>query len=179
MNKGVQKIFSEVPRTYELVNHVLTFGLDVFWRKRLASLASRAGGTRWIDVCSGTGETAANLIKVAPRHTIIYATDFSMPMLLIAHQKPDNNRIKITISDVRYLSFSDNSFDLVTISFATRNINLNRRILCQTFKEFHRVLKPGGLFLNLETSQPQNGLMRLILHGYAKYFDIMIHSESE
>jgi len=59
----IQQIFSEVPDTYELVNHVLTFGLDILWRKKLCSLAVQAGGKRWIDVCSGTGETAINLYR--------------------------------------------------------------------------------------------------------------------
>ncbi|KKM70859.1 hypothetical protein LCGC14_1436460, partial [marine sediment metagenome] len=55
MNKGIQRIFSEVPHTYELVNHVLTFGLDILWRRKAVRIGTVGGGGRWLDVCSGTG----------------------------------------------------------------------------------------------------------------------------
>ena len=75
---------------------------------------------------------------------------------------------KVPIFDVKNLDFPDNSLDLITISFATRNINLNKDILNQTFTEFYRVLEPGGRFVNLETSQPSSSWIRKIFHFYVK-----------
>jgi len=78
MRKGVQKIFSEVARTYELVNHILTFGLDILWRRKAARLAARANGSLWLDVCSGTGEMALNLTRVANEKVRIFSLDLSL-----------------------------------------------------------------------------------------------------
>jgi demethylmenaquinone methyltransferase/2-methoxy-6-polyprenyl-1,4-benzoquinol methylase len=68
------------------------------------------------------------------------------------------------------LPFADQSLDLITISFATRNINLSKDTLIQTFAEFHRVLRPGGRFVNLETSQPTSSIVRRGFHLYIKLF---------
>ncbi len=170
MNKGIQNIFSEVPETYELVNHILTFGLDVVWRKRAAKVAAMAGGNRWIDMCSGTGEMVSNLSNIATNGTQIFATDFSLPMLNKARLKPNAKHIKFVLSDIIKLPFQDDTFNLISISFATRNINLNRDILIQNFKEFYRVLQPGGYLINLETSQPPYLLIRRLFHLYIRLF---------
>ena len=170
MNKGIQNIFSEVPETYELINHILTFGLDVVWRKRAAKAAVKAGGNLWIDMCSGTGEMASNLSNIATNGTQIYAADFSLPMLDKARLKPKVKHIKFVLSDIKILPFQNDTFNLVTISFATRNINLSRDILTKSFKEFYRILQPGGYFINLETSQPSHLLIRRLFHLYAKLF---------
>jgi demethylmenaquinone methyltransferase/2-methoxy-6-polyprenyl-1,4-benzoquinol methylase len=168
MNKGIQKIFGEVPRTYELVNHLLTFGADIICRRRAAEMAVREGGTMWLDVCSGTGEMAANLARLGRNGTNVYGADFSLPMIRMAAQKSEAKKVGFVISDVGKLPFGDGSFDLVTISFATRNINTSLEGLTATLKEFHRVLRPGGRFVNLETSQPRSGLIRKMMHLYVR-----------
>ncbi len=168
MNKGIQKIFAEVPKTYELINHVLTFGMDVVCRRRAARLASEGGGSRWLDVCSGTGEMAANLCRFSQNGTRIFAADFSLPMLRVAAKKKASKEIRFVISDVKSLPFPDNSLDLITISFATRNLNTTREILIAHIAEFYRVLRPGGRFVNLETSQPKYRLIRWFMHQYVK-----------
>jgi demethylmenaquinone methyltransferase/2-methoxy-6-polyprenyl-1,4-benzoquinol methylase len=81
MRKGVQKIFSEVAESYQLVNHVLTFGLDILWRKKTAREAVKASGSFWLDVCSGTGEMALNLSRLAEKGIKIVTVDFCQPML--------------------------------------------------------------------------------------------------
>ena len=169
-NRGVRKLFSKVPGTYELVNHILTLGLDTVWRRKAATIAAGAGGTRWIDVCTGTGEMASYLSQLAGAGTHVYATDFSLPMLYEAATKPHGKHLRFALSDVRSLPFDDHTFDLVTISFATRNINLHRNALVQCLSEFHRVLKPGGCFLNLETTQPSSPLIRKLFHLYVRLF---------
>jgi demethylmenaquinone methyltransferase/2-methoxy-6-polyprenyl-1,4-benzoquinol methylase len=176
MNKAIRNIFSEVPETYELVNHILTGCLDILWRRRAVKFAVQAGGTRWIDVCTGTGETASYLCSLANKETDVYAADFSFPMLKKATEKPEASSIKFLLSDVNNLPFPDEAFDLITISFATRNINLSRDTLIGTFKEFHRILREGGHFINLETSQPSSSLVRKVLHKYANWFVMPIGS---
>ena len=168
MSKGVLKVFSEVAHKYELVNHVLTFGLDIPWRKRAAQVAASDGGTIWLEVCSGTGEMAVNLQKLAASDTKIVVSDFSMAMVSKAKEKKDLRRATISLAESQQLPFSDNVFDLVVISFATRNITPNREKLTTFLREFYRVLKPGGRFINLETSQPKSTPMRIALHLYTK-----------
>ena len=170
MNKGIQKIFAEVPDTYETVNHVLTFFMDIAWRRKAVRQAARCGGSRWIDMCSGTGETAALLTHNARNGTRVFAADFSLPMLSKAQAKPEGPSIRFVSSDIAHLPFEEGTFDVITISFATRNINLNRDALIQTFREFNRVLKPGGHFINLETSQPSIGILKKLFHFYIKLF---------
>jgi len=170
----VQTIFSQVPRTYELTNHILTLGLDIVWRKRAARIAAEAHPGQWVDMCTGTGEMAVYLSRLAPNATTIYAIDFSGPMLDQARRKPQAANINFVAADVKALPFADESFDLVTMSFATRNINLSKDMLTRTFAEFHRVLKPEGLFVNLETSQPSSALLRKCFHLYLRLFVKMI-----
>ncbi|MCP4705793.1 MAG: ubiquinone/menaquinone biosynthesis methyltransferase [candidate division Zixibacteria bacterium] len=170
MNKGLQKIYSEIPKRYELINHLITFGADIRCRKHATKIAlegaegNNGSGATWVDMCSGTGETVVNLSKKAGENTTLIAADFSLPMLNIARQKPETKNVKFVLTDARHLPFADNSIDLITISFATRNLNTNREILISTFAEFQRVLKPSGRFINLETSQPPNWFFRKLMY---------------
>lgn len=165
---GIQKIFTEAAPTYELANSVLTLGLDTFWRKRTARMAAQWGGDKWLDVCSGTGETAAYLRGSTKGKAMIVALDFCFPMLHQAVKKAKKNKINLCIADAGRLPFNDNTFDLVTISFATRNLNINRDILIHNFREFYRIIKSGGRFVNLETSQPVSIFLRRLFHFYVR-----------
>ena len=167
-NTPLRTLFAEVAPTYELVNHVLTFGLDLVWRKKAARLAAGNGGSLWLDVCSGTGEMAGNLARLAPSETRVVSLDFCRPMLARAAGKESSTRLLFVIGEVRHLPFAADAIDLITISFATRNINLSRRILTEELEEFRRVLRPGGIFVNLETSQPRPKWIRRIFHAYVK-----------
>jgi demethylmenaquinone methyltransferase/2-methoxy-6-polyprenyl-1,4-benzoquinol methylase len=168
MSKGVLKVFSEVAHMYELVNHVLTFGLDIPWRKRAAQVAASGGGTLWLEVCSGTGEMAVNLQKLADSDTKIVVSDFSIPMVSKANEKEELREATVSLADSQQLPFPDNTFNLVVMSFATRNITPNREKLTVFLREFHRVLKPGGRFINLETSQPSSTPVRIAFRFYTK-----------
>ncbi|UCF05152.1 MAG: ubiquinone/menaquinone biosynthesis methyltransferase [bacterium] len=170
MEPSIRRIFAEIPHTYEIVNHILTLGLDILWRRNAVRMAVQVGGNRWVDVCSGTGETAAYLKRSAPSGTGVYAVDFVRPMLDRIRQKPGGDGVTPVLSDIKGLPFPDDTFDLVTISFATRNINLSESVLIHSFREFRRVLKPGGMFLNLETSQPPSPLVRWLFHLYVRLF---------
>lgn len=169
MKPPIERIFAEVPRTYELVNHVLTVGLDIRWRRHAAAVAAAgASPGEWVDVCTGTGETAVSLRRLAPRGARVSAVDMSPAMLDEARRKPEAAGIGFMQADIRALPFKDSSVDLVTMSFATRNVNLSREALVGAFSELHRVLKPGGLFVNLETSQPPSAPVRWLFHLYVK-----------
>ena len=169
MSKGVLKVFSEVAHLYEIVNHILTFGLDIPWRRRAAQVAAVGGGTLWLEVCSGTGEMAVNLKKLAGSETKIVVSDFSLPMLYKATEKENLRGAAVSLADSYQLPFPDNTFDLVVISFATRNITPTRSRLTQFIQEFRRVLKPGGRFVNLETSQPRSMPIRIAFRFYTKH----------
>lgn len=168
MRKGVQKIYSELVETYELVNHVLTLGLDVFWRKKAAQQAIKFGGNFYLDVCSGTGEMAQYLSKLAENQARIVSVDFSYPMLTKAKEKKHPSNLFFLLGDAKTLPFQAETFDLVIISFATRNLSQRKKILTSHLKEFHRIIKPGGCFINLETSQPQINIIQKIFHAYIK-----------
>lgn len=170
MSQSIEKIFSEVAVSYEKVNHLLTFNLDRRWRRRAAGVAAEQGGKLWLDACSGTGEMAQSLAALAPVATKIFAVDFNHAMIAQGLKRAPPSKIAFLISDVQALPFPDKSFELVTISFATRNINLNRHALLNQFKEFHRILKPGGCFVNLETSQPHSRIIKKIFHLYVRTF---------
>ncbi len=166
MIKGIRKIYSEVADSYELVNHVLTFGLDITWRKKAARLAARIDGRDWLDVCSGTGEMAQTLSRHAEDGVKIISVDFSPPMISKAREKKNQADIFFVEAEARRLPFPEETFDLVTISFATRNISSSKDYLISHLREFHRVLRPGGSFVNLETSQPSSQLLRRIFRFY-------------
>lgn len=169
-NALIKDIFSQVPRTYELSNQVLTLGLDRYWRRKAAKIASNGGGGQWLDVCSGTGQMAAYLCNSALEQADVIALDFSLPMLREIQRKQGSNKIHPCIGDAGNLPFSDNTFDLVTISFATRNINVTKDALLKCLQEFRRVLKPEGRLVNLETSQPPSRLVRKLFHLYVRTF---------
>jgi len=172
MSNGIQKVFSEVTGTYELVNHVLTLGLDMVLRRRTARMAASlcsGDGARLLDVCTGTGETAVYLRRWAGE-AVVVAADFTSQMLRTGMSKKDSRGILFVLADARTLPFPDSAFDVITISFATRNLNLSRENLVECFREFHRVLKPGGRFINLETSQPQSRVVRKGFHSYVWLF---------
>ncbi|MDP2984316.1 MAG: ubiquinone/menaquinone biosynthesis methyltransferase [Candidatus Latescibacter sp.] len=168
MTGFIQNVFSEVTATYEKINHILAFGFDIAWRKRAARLAARAGAGQWADMCTGTGETASYLRRLAPEGTDIYGIDFSLPMLGVATRKPKGKDITFLASDIRALPFPDESFNLITMSFAARNVNLDKTTLIKTFAEIYRVLKSGGRFVNLETSRPPFSIVRRCFHMYVK-----------
>lgn len=145
-------------------------GFDSLWRKRIAKMAVATGSKNCADMCSGTGETAAYLGKYMPKDVTITSVDFCPEMQAEAKNKAIAKRIDFVIADIKELPFPDCHFDLITMSFATRNINLSKEILIKSFAEYHRVLKPGGHFINLETSQPPNSTIRKLVHLYINLF---------
>ena len=170
MNKGIRNFFKALPATYELINTILTFGLDAIWRRRAVRWAARGknGNRVWLDICTGTGQMARLAGKISSRESLIVGADFSHPMLVEAKRKSNGAPILFSGADALHLPFGNQTFDCVTIGFATRNLNSIDGQLPQAFRDFHRVLKPGGCFVNIETSQPKFKFIRFFFHLYVK-----------
>ncbi len=169
MSSRIQRLYVSIPRTYEMVNHVLTFGLDILWRRKAALIASSAGGNLWLDAGMGTGDMTLNLNRLADERTRIVAIDFSLPMMRKARERLADGDVALILAEATCLPFRDELFDAITLSFASRNIHSSgENNLSVCLSEFHRVLKPGGFFINLETSQPRNCLLRKLYHLYVK-----------
>jgi demethylmenaquinone methyltransferase/2-methoxy-6-polyprenyl-1,4-benzoquinol methylase len=168
MRKGVQKLYKDVASTYEVCNHCATFGLDRYWRKKAIEHIRPAKGMRWLDVCCGTGELSQLLAAQAKRDIQIFSVDFSHSMISYAKKKQYDQKVFFVLADVGALPFAEETFDLVTISFSTRNLNLKESEMQSHLIEFYRVLKPQGQFLNLETSQPSFRFLRKAFHFYVR-----------
>jgi demethylmenaquinone methyltransferase/2-methoxy-6-polyprenyl-1,4-benzoquinol methylase len=111
---------------------------------------------------------AVYLSRLAKGNTMILAADFSIPMIQKAILKPEAQRITFVLADAKALPFREKTFDLLTISFATRNLNLSRDVLLSCFRGFYDVLRPAGRFVNLETSQPSSPLIRRLFHLFVR-----------
>jgi demethylmenaquinone methyltransferase/2-methoxy-6-polyprenyl-1,4-benzoquinol methylase len=146
----------------------MTLGLDGFWRASAARTAAAAGGRRWLDVCSGTGDMAGELAALAPQGASICAADFSPEMIAGARSRPGMERVEFVLAGAGALPFGDGTFDLLTMSFATRNVQTGTGDLAAAFREFSRVLVPGGRLVTLETSQPPNALVRACFHLFTR-----------
>ena len=165
---AVLKTFAPISGTYEMVNHALTFGLDSYWRHRAARRALQPGVTACLDVCTGTGEMAMDLCRAGRGRVAVTAVDFCEPMIREAVRKHKAHGIVFQPANAADLPFPDKHFDLVTISFALRNLNVTRANLIACLGEFRRVLRNGGRLLALETTQPPAPAIRRLLHGYAR-----------
>ena len=151
---------------YDAANTFLTFGLDRVWRRAAARRALASSPARVLDVCCGTGALTAELQRLSRGSAIIAALDFSEAMLSRARLRPRSPEITFVNGDAARLPFPDSSFDALTISFATRNLAANGGDLKNYFSEFRRVLRPGGVFVHLETSRPANRFIRLLFRAY-------------
>ncbi|MHB8055247.1 MAG: ubiquinone/menaquinone biosynthesis methyltransferase [Candidatus Aminicenantales bacterium] len=159
----LSEIFTEIAPSYERANRVLTLGLDRRWRRIAAGIAAAGGGRLALDVCAGTGDMAEALAARLPESARIVALDFSAPMMEgLAAKKEFARRGAAVRADARRLPFPEATFDLVTISFAVRNINRSAEILRETFEGIRRIVKPGGRFILVETSRPTFGPVRWI-----------------
>jgi demethylmenaquinone methyltransferase/2-methoxy-6-polyprenyl-1,4-benzoquinol methylase len=182
--KFLRTVYSRIAEKYELTNHVMTFGLDVIWRKAAAKMAVNAacamhsggdqGAESWLDTCTGTGEMAAYLRRLADKdaraNVKLFGLDFSKEMLDEATKKPGCDRISLCCGDMDDLPFPDETFSLVTMAFATRNNNPDRETLVHRFSEIHRILEPGGIFVNVETSQPSSSLLIRLRNLFVKIY---------
>ncbi|HAH32853.1 MAG TPA: hypothetical protein DCL44_11125 [Elusimicrobia bacterium] len=166
--QAIAGFYDGIFRFYESANSFLTFGLDRWWRSRAAKLVRNLSpdASTALDICAGTGDFSLTLYNDYRGALKITGVDLSRAMLSKARSK--TNKIEFVEAEAKALPFADGSFDLVTISFAARNININRQLMLRALREFRRALKDGGIFLNLETTRPKNPLVNLIFRVYVK-----------
>ncbi|WP_031544849.1 demethylmenaquinone methyltransferase [Salinicoccus luteus] len=161
--KKVQNIFNSISTDYDLMNNIISFNQHNLWRNRTMKEMFVKDDHDILDVCCGTGDWTIQLAEEAPEAEVI-GLDFSERMLEVAAEKTaDHSNIELIQGNAMALPFDDGSFDYVTIGFGLRNLPEYRKAI----EEFHRVLKPGGALVVLETSNPEN---RLVSKGFDFYF---------
>lgn len=148
----VTQMFDTISKEYDGLNRVISFGIDIKWRNKVVDIVAATNPQKVLDIATGTGDLAINLVKT--KASKIIGLDISSGMLEIGRKKVSakklDNTIEMVLGDGEKIPFEDNSFDAITVAFGVRNFeNLE-----QGLTEILRVLKPGGTFVVLETSVP-------------------------
>ena len=171
-SRPLYHIFTRIPDRYDLINHVITLGMDNGWRRQAALTCLKDRPGRILDICCGTGDLAITIAQLAPYAPEISGADYSQPMLEIAKAKASSSakgkNIRFIVADVARLPFADNHFDCIGISFAFRNLTYKNPMTQSYLNEVLRVLKPGGKFVIVESSQPESPFIRFINHLYLR-----------
>jgi len=168
----LKKMFDAVPRRYDALNRLLTLRFDERWRARAAQLCLAGRPARVLDLCCGTGDLARQIARRAAAGTAITGLDYSPGMLELARAKAAKTRAgqpaDFVEGDASAMPFADRTFDAVGTAFAFRNVTWRNPLKERVLAEVLRVLKPGGVFVIVETSQPTNGLLRALFHTYLR-----------
>jgi demethylmenaquinone methyltransferase / 2-methoxy-6-polyprenyl-1,4-benzoquinol methylase len=153
---GSGEMFDAIAPRYDLLNRIISLGLDQSWRRKtVAALALPAGGTA-LDLATGTGDLALMIARTYPDATVI-ATDPSRGMLDVAVEKgrPLGQRLRFTVGDAQAIDLPDASVDGVSMAFGIRNVEDRPRAL----REMARVTRDGGRVSILELSEPRQGVL--------------------
>ncbi len=160
----VTKMFDTISGDYDGLNRVISFGIDIKWRKKVVNMVAKSNPETILDIATGTGDLAINLAET--NATKIVGLDISSGMLAIGKEKVKkkglDSKIDLVLGDSENMPFEDNTFDAITVAFGVRNFET----LENGLKEILRVLKPGGTFVILETSVPTKTPYK---QGYAFY----------
>ncbi len=148
----VTQMFDTISEDYDGLNRVISFGIDVKWRKKVVNMVKAHDPESVLDIATGTGDLAIAMANTNAK--TIVGLDISSGMLEMGKHKIDkkglSNTIEMVLGDSENMPFPDNAFDAITVAFGVRNFeNLKGGL-----KEILRVLRPGGLFVILETSVP-------------------------
>lgn len=141
-----REMFDAIAPRYDLLNRVMSLGLDACWRRRLVELSALAPGMRCLDLCCGTGDVTRAL---AQRGATVIGLDASAHMLAVARKRATPN-VSFVQGDALCLPYPDNHFDAVTIAFGNRNVASLERL----YTEMRRVAVPGGRIVSLEINRP-------------------------
>jgi demethylmenaquinone methyltransferase / 2-methoxy-6-polyprenyl-1,4-benzoquinol methylase len=149
----VAEMFDNISPKYDLLNHVLSAGIDIYWRKKAIRLLKPEQPKKILDIATGTGDFAIEALALKPDKVI--GVDISEGMLAIGREKMKklghDSVIELRTGDSEKLLFPDNEFDAVIVSFGVRNFeNLLRGLT-----DMHRVTRPGGTCVVLEFSKPR------------------------
>jgi demethylmenaquinone methyltransferase/2-methoxy-6-polyprenyl-1,4-benzoquinol methylase len=149
----VHHVFEKISDNYDKMNSVISFQQHIKWRKDTMKKMNVQPGSKALDVCCGTADWTIALAEAVGPTGEVTGLDFSQNMLNVGIEKVKDlglNQVKLIHGNAMELPFPDNSFDYVTIGFGLRNVPDYLQVL----KEMHRVVKPGGIAVCLETSQP-------------------------
>ncbi len=167
-SEKIQRMFGEIAPRYDLLNRLLSMGIDRRWRRRTTRLVPPGDGPV-LDVCTGTGDLALAYWKAGGRNVRVIGTDFAHPMLTIAKDKATkaeaDSHVSFLEADTLSLPFSDERFQVVTVAFGLRNV-------CDTDRglgEMVRVCRPGGQVAVLEFSTPRIWPIRQIYLSYFRH----------
>ena len=160
-------MFNRISRWYDFLNHLLSAGQDILWRKRAVERLLEEGGEVFLDVATGTADVAFEILRQKPEAKV-FGLDPAINMLKVAKEKMLNKGkiFFLTAGEGENLPFPDASVDGITIAFGIRNVEDRRK----TLSEFHRVLKPKGTLVILEFSKPR-GIFGLV---YEIYFNFIL-----
>jgi demethylmenaquinone methyltransferase/2-methoxy-6-polyprenyl-1,4-benzoquinol methylase len=166
---SVWQMFDRISARYDLLNHLLSFGQDIRWRKKMLRFIPEKDAPEVLDIATGTGDQAISIVRARPGIRHVTGIDLAKMMLEKGREKINklglSDRIVLKEGDACALKFSDGSFDLATISFGIRNVEDLDRALGEIF----RVLRPGGKLLVLEFSLPSNSVIRSFYLFYFRY----------
>lgn len=156
----VHNLFSAIADKYDLLNTLLSFNRDKYWRKFTVSKTGVKGGEIALDVATGTGRLSRELAEKIGERGQVVGIDFCEKMLYKAKSRRTN--IELVLATSESLPFPDDTFACATIGFALRNVT----DIGKTLQETTRVIKLGGKVVCLEFSQPRQRLFRKIHHFY-------------
>ncbi len=158
----VRRIFDAIAPRYDLLNHLLSFGFDIYWRKKALKLTRINDESILLDVACGTGDFAIEANKLGVKR--IFGCDFSLNMLKLFQRKSkwiQNNLIQMTAENI---PVKNNCITNITVAFGVRNFYDIR----MGFKSFYKVLKKNGKLTILEFSLPENFFFRAVYRFYFK-----------
>lgn len=161
----VAKMFDNISGTYDFLNHFLSLGIDVIWRRKAIRSLSSIKPKLILDVATGTGDFAFEALKILKPDRII-GVDISQGMLDVAKEKIDKrglaDKFEVQLGDSEGLVFGDHTFDAVTVAFGVRNFeNLQKGL-----DDIYRVLRPGGKAVILEFSNPKKFPIKQLYNFY-------------
>ncbi len=168
--KQVEQMFDNISGNYDGLNRVISLGTDVKWRKKVVAAVKATDPDSILDIATGTGDLAIQMV-INTGATRIVGLDLSEGMLNVGRKKIAkknlDSRIEMVQGDSENLPFDENSFDAITVAFGVRNFE----DLEKGLEEIYRVLKPGGIFVVLETSVPTKFPYK---QGYRLYSNLIL-----
>jgi demethylmenaquinone methyltransferase / 2-methoxy-6-polyprenyl-1,4-benzoquinol methylase len=162
----IRTMFDSIAPTYDILNRLLSFGMDVRWRRKAVSLLEPKSEGIFLDIAAGSGDVSLDILKLKPRRVV--AADFAFRMLEVFQDKLRSNEtpapIDLVSCDAHALPFRDETFNGTIVAFGIRNFADRGKAL----REMLRVLKPGGRSVILELSQPTGVLPKFFYTVYSR-----------
>ncbi len=163
----VRDAFHGIAGRYDLLNHLLSGGLHLLWKRAAVRAAALGPGGRAVDVCCGTGDLLVGLARIAGPGGRVVGVDFAAGMVAAAAARLAHRRLAgatVLLGDAEALPLGDGTVDAATIAFGLRNVAHPARAL----REMHRVLRPGGRLVVLEFGQPRPSWFRALYDLYSR-----------